>query len=454
MRRHSIIALSMCAAALVAAHPSRRETAVGHTWEYRGTVTVENIEGEHTVRYLHSLYVTATQANSTSTVRPPILRFRSAAPMGGSAGPPTPKNAIWIHTPGRYAGHLPTPYSLDYGLDMADSLPLPHPFRTALKPTTISTISLPLFSLQGDLVPLRQHVMGIETIAGRPCYRVDRTTTRNQPVGLGMLLGDYKETLWIDTTDSILAKYYGHARIAGPNSVMLITTALQREAVRPLEADELTQLEQQANLLSKAMSLLNNVPFRDREQSAHAQQLLEQFGKSYPDSPYRAAYDSMWEALDRETKVLDRTLQQADMAGKPAPAFDLSDLSGKTRNLTEFRGRVLLLNFFATWCGPCNEEAPQIEAQFWQKWRPRGLVVLGIDGQEEENALAKARGFRDRHKLTYSLLIDTESKAAAAYHVHAIPVNVVIDREGIVRYIATGFDSAALNAVLTPLLKP
>jgi peroxiredoxin len=162
----------------------------------------------------------------------------------------------------------------------------------------------------------------------------------------------------------------------------------------------------------------------------------------------------MQETLIREIKILDRTLQQAELVGKPAAAFSLTDLNGQKHNLAKFRGRVLLLTFFASWCGPCNDEAPQIETQFWQRWRPRGLMVLGIDGREEGDALIKSRGFRDKHKLTYPLLIDTEGKATAAYHVQASPVNVVIDRDGIVSYVSTGFNSDALKAVLTPLLKP
>ncbi len=456
MRSRRVLALSLCAASMFAVQAANAEASAVHLWEYRGTVTtVESRDGKATVRYYDSLHLTATRAGTPPTVNSPILRFRSALPMRGSTGPATPMNAVWMQTPGRYAGHMPTPHSMTYALEMADALPLPNPFTKTIKPGTTRIIGLPLFSTIGDLVPLRQQVMRMETVAGRTCYRVERTATRNQPVGLGMLLESYTEILWIDTVDGTVVKYDGRARIAEPSSVVMqITTALQRQAVRTITAEEWTQREQQASLLSKSLPLLEEVPFLSREEAARAQQLLEQFRGSYPNSPYRAAYDSLKEALGRETRVLERTLRQADMVGKPAPAFALRDLTGNTRSLTEFRGSVLLVNFFASWCGPCNDEVPQIEAQFWRKLRPRGLVVLGIDGREENNPIAKARRFRDRHKLTFPLLIDTESKMTAAYHVEAIPVNVVIDRDGIVRYAATGFDSAALNAVLDPLLNP
>lgn len=456
MRRYSVLGWMTLATALFAVRPAKQETPVGHTWEYRGTVTVTNTDGEQRAWH-HNLHVTATQADKMPADRPPILRFRTAQRGEEADGTATAESAAWIQTPGRYAGHLPAAHSMPYALEMADALPLPRPFTTRLNPREVRTVSLPLFSLNGDLVPLRQQVVGQETIASRPCYRVERTAKRAQPLGAGMLLETYKETLWVDRADGTLMKYQGQAQIAQPSSVMQITTILQREAVRPIGAEEWRQREQQAGLLREVLRFLDANPFPGKEQAdevAQAQQQLDRFRKTYPDSPYRVACDSLQATLARAVQVLEREQQQADMVGKLAPAFALRDLSGKIRSLAEFRGRVVLLNFFASWCGPCNEEVPHLETEFWEKRRAQGLVVLGIDGKEEDNPLAKAQGFRDGHKLTYPILIDTESKTTAAYRVQAIPMNVVIDRDGIVRYVAAGFDADALNTALRPLLKP
>lgn len=455
MQLYKIIGLAAVSVTLFAMHPARRETPVGHTWEYRGSVTVENTDNAKP--FQNDLLLTATQADTLSGDRSLILRFRAALrPTEPGSAPPL-ASVAWIETPGRYTGHLPAPHSMTYGMEMADALPLPRPFRTAVKPDETRTVGLPLFSLQGDLVPLRQQVTGVETVAAHSCYRVERTTTRNQPVGMGTMLETYKETLWVDTTDGTLVKYQGKAKLAAPNSVMQIATVFQLTRVQPVEAQEWAQREQQVRLLMEVLYTLDANPFPGRAQAAEmeqAQQQLATFNTLSSASPYQAACNALQEELLRTTKILEHDQLQASLVDKAAPAFVLRDLNGKTRRVEEFHGHVVLLNFFASWCSPCNEEAPQIETEFWQKWRGQGLVVLGIDGRDGEDGPAKARGFGERHHLTYPLLVDSEGKATSAYHVQAIPVNVVIDKEGVVRYIATGFDPDAIKGVLNSLLTP
>jgi cytochrome c biogenesis protein CcmG/thiol:disulfide interchange protein DsbE len=86
-----------------------------------------------------------------------------------------------------------------------------------------------------------------------------------------------------------------------------------------------------------------------------------------------------------------------------APTFTLESLDGEERiSLTDFRGQAIVLNFWASWCGPCKEEAPMLQAA-WEQYRDRGLVVLGIDAQD---IAADGRRFAERYGMTYPLAYD------------------------------------------------
>ncbi len=119
--------------------------------------------------------------------------------------------------------------------------------------------------------------------------------------------------------------------------------------------------------------------------------------------------------------------------GAPAPSWSETSLSGATITLHSLRGKAIYLNFFATWCPPCNEEAPAIDA-LQHEFGPRGLQVLGVD---ELESAAKATEFRNGHHLSYPILVDAGT-LRDQYNVNGLPVHVFIDRQGIVRDIVVG----------------
>jgi len=104
--------------------------------------------------------------------------------------------------------------------------------------------------------------------------------------------------------------------------------------------------------------------------------------------------------------------------------------------------------FFAS----CNAEAPHLEKEYWQTFRDKGVVVIGIDTAEESHPKEKAGEFRQKHELTYPILLDETGAVAKAYRVQGFPTNVIIDREGKVRYIAAGFNAAAIDQALQQLI--
>lgn len=119
--------------------------------------------------------------------------------------------------------------------------------------------------------------------------------------------------------------------------------------------------------------------------------------------------------------------------GEPAPPWTEPSLPGPSLSLSGLRGKPVYLNFFATWCPPCNAEAPAIDAVA-RRYADRGLTVVGVDVLENAG---KAAIFRKEHRLAYPIVVDG-GVLRAQYRVNGLPVHVFIDRNGIVRKIVVG----------------
>lgn len=119
--------------------------------------------------------------------------------------------------------------------------------------------------------------------------------------------------------------------------------------------------------------------------------------------------------------------------GEAAPSWSEPSLPGPTLSLASLRGRAIYLNFFASWCPPCNQEAPAIDA-LARRYAARGLAVVGVDVLESES---KAASFRKDHHLGYPVVVDSGT-LRDQYRVNGLPVHVFIDRSGIVRKIVVG----------------
>ena len=121
--------------------------------------------------------------------------------------------------------------------------------------------------------------------------------------------------------------------------------------------------------------------------------------------------------------------------GTTAEDFRLVDLEGKQQSLGQYRGRVVLLNFWATWCKPCTTEMPAMQAMY-DKLRDKGFVVLAVNELEDE---AKVRDHIKQHGHTFPVLMDRDNKVANQFGVFGLPVSVFIDEKGVVQeYIKGG----------------
>ena len=128
-------------------------------------------------------------------------------------------------------------------------------------------------------------------------------------------------------------------------------------------------------------------------------------------------------------------LASAAAAKGPAPNFTLKSLSGKNLKLSEMTGNVVLINFWASWCGPCREEMPLLNA-LHKKYEPLGFTVIGVNVEEDVN---NARGFLKDFPVDFPVLLDNQNKVSKQYNVVAMPTTVVVDRDGNMRYLHKGY---------------
>jgi len=139
--------------------------------------------------------------------------------------------------------------------------------------------------------------------------------------------------------------------------------------------------------------------------------------------------------------------------GQEAPEIGLADLNGKSVKLSALRGKVVLVDFWASWCEPCRESLPVLD-KLSKTYRDEGLVVVGVNIDKTPEL---AREFLSKHKLTLSFAVVNDKKhdVAARYAPPTMPTSYVIDREGRVRSVHAGFrssDAAKLETELKALL--
>ena len=120
---------------------------------------------------------------------------------------------------------------------------------------------------------------------------------------------------------------------------------------------------------------------------------------------------------------------------EPAQDFTLPSSSGENVRLAEQRGQVVMLNFWASWCGPCRQEMPLLD-EMSKRYSSAGFVLYGVN-VEEDNTDAKK--LIQQLGVTFPILYDAESKASSLYNVDAMPTTVLIDKKGEIRFVNRGY---------------
>jgi peroxiredoxin len=142
-------------------------------------------------------------------------------------------------------------------------------------------------------------------------------------------------------------------------------------------------------------------------------------------------------AFSQEQKVYEH--DYLVRIGDEAPDFTVREAGGESYSISELRGKVVMLQFTASWCGVCRQEMPFIEAEIWKPGKIEGLVVIGIDRDEPEATVAK---FREDMNITYPLALDPGADIFGLYALKEAGVtrNVIIDRQGKIIFLTRLFD--------------
>jgi peroxiredoxin len=114
----------------------------------------------------------------------------------------------------------------------------------------------------------------------------------------------------------------------------------------------------------------------------------------------------------------------------PAPAFTLTSRSGKTVSLADLKGQVVMINFWASWCGPCRQEFPALD-EMYRKYKPMGFEMVGINVESEKS---DAERFLGATPVSFPILFDPDNKVSGNYGVSAMPTTFLVDRQGRLRW--------------------
>jgi peroxiredoxin len=134
----------------------------------------------------------------------------------------------------------------------------------------------------------------------------------------------------------------------------------------------------------------------------------------------------------------------SDPTGAPAPQFTLGSNAGSAVSLAQYKGQVVMLNFWASWCGPCRQEMPLLES-IYKKYNRLGFTLIGVNVEPDSNA---ANEWLKQTPVSFPILYDKDSKVSKMYDVAGMPSTVIIDRTGKVRVLHRGYKPGDENEYL------
>lgn len=137
----------------------------------------------------------------------------------------------------------------------------------------------------------------------------------------------------------------------------------------------------------------------------------------------------------KEQRSLVASVPESPRVGFRTPAFTLPDLQGKEVSVAELRGKVILINFWATWCGPCIVEMPSME-KLYREFHDEGFEILAVSSDLQGQMATKP--FKEQFELTFPILHDLHQEVNAIYQIRSIPASLLVGKDGVIAYRVPG----------------
>ena len=152
---------------------------------------------------------------------------------------------------------------------------------------------------------------------------------------------------------------------------------------------------------------------------------------------------SIFAATEEEETTLTKV-------GQTAPEFRVTTLDGKIFDLKDAKGKVVLVNYFATWCGPCMAEIPHLQDQVWSRFKDKNFVMVAIDREEAEPVV---KDFQKKHQFGFLIACDTKREVYTRFATKFIPRNFLIDASGTIVFQSVGYTEPEFNKLIVAIEK-